>query len=58
MKCNKSKLRAEGLSKLELRYIVAQVMMIDTQKLFKMNKEKLINIVSEFTLLEIRDLLK
>ena len=54
---SKSRTRAEGLSKLELRYIVDQVKTIETKKLMKMNREKLIDIVSELTLLQIRDLL-
>jgi|TARA_R110000744_G_scaffold82133_1_gene161324 hypothetical protein len=56
---NKSKefKRAEQLSKLELRMIVDKIQTIDSKKLMKLSKEKLIPIVATLSLLKIRDLL-
>ena len=56
---NKSKefKRAEQLSKLELRMIVDKIQTIDSKKLMKLSKEKLIPIVATLSLLKIRELL-
>ena len=53
----KEEKRAEGLSKKELRLIVGRIRTIDSKKLLKMNRDKLIAIVSTISLIKIRDLL-
>ena len=50
--------RAEGLNKIQLRFIVDKITTIDSKKLMKMSKEKLIPIVATLSLIQIRDLLK
>ena len=50
--------RAEGLSKFELRIIVDKIRTIDSKKLMKMSREKLIPIVATLSLLKMRDLLR
>lgn len=50
--------RAEQLSKIQLRFIVDNIRTIDSKKLFKMSKEKLIPIVATLSLIQIRDILQ
>jgi hypothetical protein len=47
--------RASSLNKQELRYIVSQIRDIDSRKLNKMSKDKLIPIVATISLMQIRD---
>jgi acetylglutamate kinase len=47
--------RASQLNKHQLRYIVSEIRDIDSRKLNKMSKNKLIPIVATISLVEIRD---
>tara|TARA_R110000737_G_scaffold268729_1_gene276116 strand:- start:1 stop:183 length:183 start_codon:yes stop_codon:yes gene_type:complete len=50
--------RASHLNKKQLRYIVSRIRTVDSNKLNKMSKDKLIPIVATISLTKIRDYLK